>query len=115
VKLPRQEIATISKSKIVDYLLSTIHPTGKGKAAFFKHHGFDPEQWEALADALRHHVTENSVVQVVRTPYGEKYAIEGPLKTPGGESPGVRSIWFLEMGEEALRFVTAYPVGRRKE
>ncbi len=113
-KLPPHETALIAESKIVDYLLSAVHPTGRGKAAFFRRHGFDPERWEDLADALRRHATENDVIQVIETPYGAKYTIDGPLATPGGVRPDVRSIWFVEKGEEALRFVTAYPLERRK-
>ena len=47
---------------------------------------------------------------VVPSPYGVKYIIEGVLETPSGASPRIRTVGILEAGETAPRFVTAYPI-----
>ncbi|MGH9197929.1 MAG: DUF6883 domain-containing protein [Acidimicrobiia bacterium] len=35
--------------------------------------------------------------------------MEGTIETPYGRTPSIRSVWFLETGQDASRFVTAYP------
>jgi hypothetical protein len=42
-------------------------------------------------------------------PHGIKYIIEEVLEAPRGASPRIRTVWILETGETAPRFVTAYP------
>ncbi len=36
--------------------------------------------------------------------------VEGKLSTPDARDPLVRSVWFIEHGEDVPRFVTAYPM-----
>jgi hypothetical protein len=50
-----------------------------------------------------------TVQEVVSSPHGTKYVIEGLLDTPSRASPRIRTVWILEAGEETPRFVTAYP------
>jgi hypothetical protein len=38
------------------------------------------------------------------------YTIEGVLETPDGRNPYVRTVWTVEIGSDAPRFVTAYPL-----
>jgi hypothetical protein len=53
------------------------------------------------------------VAQHEETSFGIKYVIEGPLTTPDGRAPIVRSVWFVETGRDRPRFITAYPlIGR---
>jgi hypothetical protein len=44
-----------------------------------------------------------------QTPYGQKYSIRAPLVGPSGSSADVVHVWAVRTGEEAPRFVTAYP------
>jgi hypothetical protein len=46
---------------------------------------------------------------VVPSPHGIKYIIEGVLEAPSGAAPRIRTVWILETGETDPRFVTAYP------
>ena len=46
---------------------------------------------------------------VVPSPHGIKYIIEGVLEAPSGAAPRIRTVWILETGETTPRFVTAYP------
>jgi hypothetical protein len=108
--LPNYEKAAISEAKIVDYLLSLSHPGGRGKAIFFRHFGFSVDEWEALAEALLLHATQNEVKAVEITPFGARYVIEGELPTPVGRAPMVRAVWFIDQGSDTPRLVTAYPI-----
>lgn len=44
------------------------------------------------------------------TPFGTRYVIEGPLIAPNGRELQIRTVWFIEEGSRAPRFVTAYPL-----
>lgn len=101
-------------AKVVDYLLSPDHPNGRGKARFFRQFGFTPDHWQLLADALRGHAAEHDVRKVEDSPFGRRYTIEGSIVSPDGRHPMVRAVWFVETDEAAPRFVTAYPLPRRR-
>ncbi len=55
MKLPHADRLEIPKAKVVEYLLSSTHRAGRGKAGFFSAFGFQVSSWEALAEALRQH------------------------------------------------------------
>lgn len=113
MKLPGLDSAVVAKSKIVDYLLSTTHPGGRGKAKWLIAHGFTAERWEELADALKRHASQDEEARMEASPHGTRYIVEGPLETPDGRRPLLRSVWFVETGEAVVRFVTAYPLRRK--
>jgi hypothetical protein len=50
------------------------------------------------------------VAETLQDADGVTYVIEGGLKTPSGRQPGVRSVWLVETGELAPRFIIAYPL-----
>jgi hypothetical protein len=110
MKLPYYDKATIPPSKIVDYLLSVRHPYGRSKAEFFLKCGFTARDWQVLAEALRDHAARHAVTHTQETAFGTKFVIDGPLVVPSGKTPDVRTVWFVEVGEEIPRFVTAYPL-----
>ena len=112
VKLPNAVTGTIPESKVTRYLLSEAHPHGRHKAVFFRRLGFSPEQWEMLAAAIREHAVAHDVARTEESPFGLRYIIEGRLVVPGGRTALIRSVWFIERGEETPRFVTAYPMRR---
>jgi hypothetical protein len=56
----------------------------------------------------------NEAADIVSTPFGTKYRIDGELITPSGIKARIRTIWILETGEELPCFVTAYPAGMEK-
>jgi hypothetical protein len=96
--------------KIVNYLLSETHEAGRDKANFFKRFGFTLEAWEILAQALRQHAVQHEIAKIEPSPFGDRYVIEGFLQTPSVRAPQVRTVWFIDIGETAPRFVTAYPL-----
>jgi hypothetical protein len=110
MKLPAGISALVPSSKVQDYLLNLEHPVGGGKAKFFLHFGFHSERWEELSEALRIHIEQNPAVETLEDADGVTYVIEGPLQTPSRRRPHVRTVWLLETGKLAPRFITAYPL-----
>jgi hypothetical protein len=113
MKLPHADRLEIPKAKVVEYLLSSTHRAGRGKAGFFSACGFQVSTWDVLAQALRQHAGDNVVAFSEDTPFGVRYAIEGPLVAPNGRQLQVRTVWFIDEGGQVPRFVTAYPLKRR--
>lgn len=110
MKLPFVENAYVPEAKIVKYLLNLEHKAGgKEKAIFFMRFGFTIEHWEGLAKSLLAHARSYEVASQIDTKAGINYAIEGVLHTPDGRQPHVRTVWTIDTGSTAPRFVTAYP------
>jgi hypothetical protein len=110
VKVPHHKQANVPQRKVVGYLLSSTHPWGKHKAAWFAGFGFSAENWEALAEALKQHAADHEVARIEATPFGVRYVVEGIMEMPNGASPHVRTVWFVEETDETPQFVTAYPL-----
>ena len=113
MKLPYSDRLEISQTKVIQYLLSSTHRAGRGKARFFSAFGFEASLWETLAQALQQHARKNLVIQTEETPFGTRYVIEGPLLAPNGRELQIRTVWFIDTGSVTPRFVTAYPLKRR--
>lgn len=113
MNLPHANRLEISKTKVVQYLLSSTHRAGRGKARFFSSFGFHGSAWEALAQAIQQHARDNEVALAEETPFGTRYVVEGPLVAPNGRELQIRTVWFIEKDSLAPRFVTAYPLKRR--
>lgn len=111
--LPNAATATVSRAKVLDYLLSDSHPDGRGKARFFVSHGFSRAEWQRLAGALRIHAMTYRVASAVETGFGTRYVIEGALEAPDGRLPAARTVWLIRTGHEVPEFVTAYPIKPR--
>lgn len=109
MQLPNGLQAYIPSDKLHAYLLSETHAVGKAKATFFRALGFDETNISLLEHGLLTLAHSAPVQDVVPSPHGVKYIIEGVLKAPSGASPRIRTVWILETGETHLRFVTAYP------
>jgi hypothetical protein len=110
MKLPNAERAVVPSRKITHYLLSTAHRDGQHKAEFFSSFGFTIEAWEELAAALQNHARKYEVVEIVPTPFGRNFVVEGALAAPDGRSPKVRSVWFIAKNAETATLATAYPL-----
>jgi hypothetical protein len=114
MKLPNIESAFIRPEKITQYLLSENHPVGRHKAKFFLGFGFTLLSWRQLETALLQQASQYEVAQVEATSFGVSYAIDGPLPTPDGRDPQVRTVWFMETGQTAPYFITAHPLKRAR-
>ena len=110
MELPNADQAQVDSTKITDYLLSSAHPDGRNKAAFFAAFGFRVEEPEVLRQALQKHGATQRVTRTVESRYGVRYIVEGALETPDGRNPTIRTIWILAHESGAPRLITAYPV-----
>ena len=110
MKLPNADRAVVPSRKITHYLLSTAHRDGQHKAEFFRSFGFKLEVWEELASALLNHAHQHEIVEIVPTPFGRNYVVEGPLSAPDGRTPKVRVVWFVANREKTATLATAYPL-----
>ncbi len=113
MRLPNADVATVPWAKVVSYLLSPAHPDGRHKARFFLRFGFSQDAYDVFAAALVEHAKTNEVAGASDTPFGVTYTVEGPIETPDGRSPAVRTVWGILRDETVPRFVTAYPLERR--
>lgn len=110
MKLPNVNQAIILEEKFTSYLLDETHVEGRGKALFFKMHGFSIDKWITLAQALVEHARTHDVVKLEQTKFGTRYVVEGRLVTPVQREPRVRVVWFVRNDEVFPRLVTAYPL-----
>lgn len=110
MKLPNGNKAIISEDKLIDYILSETHATGKFKAKFFRKLGFNETNVNLLEKQLRKLAKSQEVTDVVSSEYGTKYIIDGAIDTPNRTVAKVRTIWIIEKWETRPRFVTVYPV-----
>lgn len=109
MKLPSRENAYIPPLKLKGYLLSETHPIGKEKAKLFRSAGFNEGTAALLKEGLLAIARSGRVTDVIESPHGVKYIIEGEIKTPTGDSIKLKTIWIVDIGQERPRFVTAYP------
>jgi hypothetical protein len=79
MRLPNRQNVIIPEAKIRRYLLSSTHPYGRHKAAFFKSMGFSFESWETMVLAIRDHPQQSDVVRVDDTGFGTRHILEGQL------------------------------------
>jgi hypothetical protein len=108
VDLPNAQAAIIPPRKLRDYLLSTTHPVGRYKVVFFRSQGYSQDDWEALASDIRSLLSASAAV-LETTRFGTKYAVSRNITDPGGQIFRLVTIWIILEGEDAPRFVTAYP------
>lgn len=78
--------------KLVGYLLNLDHPIGRPKARVFLDFGFTPDNPERLAKALFEHVATTSC-RLVETATSTRFVFEGPMRSPRGLMPRLRSVW----------------------
>lgn len=109
MKVPNADVAEVTKEKITGYLLNSLHPDGAGKAKFFGALGFRTDEWHVLAAALKRMVEGRLLTESMESSHGQKYIVDGPIETPSGKSPVVRTVWIIDRGSPIPRLVTAYP------
>jgi Domain of unknown function (DUF6883) len=90
IGLANADLAVIEEAKVTLYLLSSHHPVGRAKAAFFRRYGFTLASWAELREALLDHARSARIVSAADTRFGRKYSLEGSLWTPDGRAPRVR-------------------------
>ena len=107
--IPNAAHCIIESEKVRDYLLNLAHPAGKSKAAFFVSMGFRQSEWEILAKALQQLIQHSPITITMTSHHGQKYIVDGPLGTPQGHVPLIRTVWVVGTGTDRPRLITAYP------
>lgn len=100
--------AIFAPRKVTDYLLSSTHPIGRFKSAFFRSLGYSAEAPKVLERDLVA-LLKSDFHPAEATEFGQKYVSRGQLQGPNGRAGRVLVIWIILAGETAPRFVTAYP------
>ena len=113
MSVPDGANAIIERRKLTAYLLSDRHPVGRHKARVLRALGYRAADAERLADDLRAVATTGRLVAVGETRFGNRYIVEGPVRTPAGHTVLLRTIWVIPRGTTTPRFVTAYPLRPR--
>lgn len=105
-----QPLLEVPTRKVSEYLLNATHPRGASKAKFFLRFGFEIHRPDALAEALLTHAVD-ARCEIRASIDGDRrtMVVEGPLSTPDGRDPSIRSVWQC-VGGLAWRLVTAYPL-----
>ena len=109
MKVPNADRAIIAAGKLTGYLLNASHKRGGPKARLLLSVGYRSGDPHALESDLR---VQHLALDVARThtnAYGVVYEIDGPIKTPGGRSVRFCSVWQVDTGADAPRFITMYP------
>ncbi len=114
MKVPNNDLAIVASSKIENYLLSSVHPIGRSKAAFFKSIGYLNKDAALFKEVLFDIVRNNDVVEEIKSYYGSKYIVPGKIPGKADSEVGIVTVWIIERGEDFPRFVTAYPDKRSK-
>lgn len=109
MKLPNGEHAYVPPGKLTEYLLSESHPIGRSKSGLLRAVGFNEANAELLEQRLLDIAHSGKVQEVVASPHGVKYVVDGALSTPAGTVVQLRTIWIIETGQDCPRLVTAYP------
>ncbi len=110
-RLPNAEKAIIETEKLRGYILSSTHPVGRFKAAFFRRLGYSAENWEAFERSLRDLILTQDTRGVEESQYGNKFVVEGTFAGPSGDTVQIVTVWIILKGENVPIFITAYPGG----
>ena len=108
-KLPNIDQAVVEDSKLAGYLLSSAHPQGGAKARFLIGFGFSDTRLNEAREAFLEHAHRNEISGLQQTSFGTLYEIDGPLPSPDGRNPVVRTVWMQDIGAAAPRLVTMRP------
>lgn len=109
MSLPNADRAIIDPAKVRDYLLSSVHPVGRFKAAFFVSSGYTQDRWETLRDDLLALAKSGDAVPGRLSVFGRMFEVDGMLTGPSGRTAEIRTVWIIASDEASPRFVTAYP------
>jgi hypothetical protein len=108
-QLPNPDRCFVADAKIVDYLLSDLHPEGAPKSKFLKSFGFSAAQPDELRRSLVDHARSHDVLATRDTEFGTIFEVHGRLASPNGRDPWLVVVWIIDTGTDFPRLVTAIP------
>ena len=107
--IPNAARATIAAEKLTAYLLNPLHKRGGTKAKRLISLGYRTNAPQTLDADLRTQHLSLDPARVSQNVYGVVYEIDGPITTPSGKMARFVSIWQIDTGSDAPRFITMYP------
>lgn len=107
--IPGADQAVVDAIKLRDYLLSTEHPVGRFKAAFFARLGYSRQNWRALQAKLERLAMADDAMPGALSEYGQKFEVRATLEGPSGRQATIVVVWIVLSGEGFPRLVTAFP------
>jgi hypothetical protein len=109
MRVPNAEKAVITTEKLTHYLLNPLHKRGGPKAKLLLSLGYRTDTPADLEADLRVQHLSSLNAAVSRNAYGVVYELDGPITTPSGRTVRFRSVWQIDTGTDAPRFITMYP------
>jgi hypothetical protein len=109
MKLPGADRALIQPEKLRDYLLSTEHPIGRFKAAFFARMGYSRQDWQRLQLDIWQIAQSGAALERQGSTFGRRYEVNGILRGTSGREASVTTVWIVRNDEDFPRLVTVYP------
>lgn len=110
-RLPNPDLAFVDDDKLTRYLFNLASREGSSKGRFLTLNGFSESDLASVKSALIKHGVSNRLAEVTVTQYGTKYRVDGPIVSPSGKIAWIRTVWQIDTGHAAPRFVTFKPIG----
>lgn len=101
-------IRIVVPEKVTHYLLIQNSDKSRSRCKFFTSFGFDPKHPDLLLDAIFRHPETGVTTQIPTDEYGERWNVVGPILTPDGRNPIIRTGWIKDTSDPP-RFVSAIP------
>jgi hypothetical protein len=92
VTLPNREAAFIQPQKLTGYLLSETHEIGQSKAKLLRAFGFNDNNVALLQQELLKIAYTQDIQEIIQTPHGTKYVLDGKIQAPSGRALYLRTI-----------------------
>ncbi len=108
MRIPGADDAIVDPFKVLNYLLSPVHETGRQKARFFATLGYNRSNWTTFAAELRSHALSEKAQHTETAFFGTKYTVAQPVTGPSGRSAIIVTVWIVRPEERRPRLVTAY-------
>jgi hypothetical protein len=105
----------IAEEKLTKFLLNFDSGDGRSRAKFLREFGFETENRAELARALILHGQTAEVARDEPNEWGRRIHVEGPMWSPVGIEPNVRTVWQLRRGQTVAWFVTLKPLPKLRD
>lgn len=105
---PYPEAFEVEDDKVLRYLFNSSSEDGAPKGDFLMRFGFAPGRPLELMEALGGHPSLETWTQAFEAPHGVKFYFEGPLRSPDGRNPVIRTVWQIDYDGDGrtARFIT---------
>jgi hypothetical protein len=108
MKLPNVHKAIVDISKLRDYCLSNIHPTGKHKAVVFESSiGITTNEAESFKSFILAEIKNYDAIELFEDKFGKRFYVDIIYRTIAKDNT-IRTSWIIKTHEEAPRLTSCY-------